>query len=224
MERLINQIHNIDAFDLLRQIPDDSIDCVITDPPYYKVLDIWWADLWESEQAYYDWFLILLNEWHRVLKPDGSLCHSNTTGHISDKVFELSNFVFGNCDRVTWRKPDIWFRSEDYFFCKMPLNKTEIPTKLVFNPEKKKQGRHICEKPTKLMEHLVLSLTQKNDLILDSFMGSGSLAVASKLLRRNFIGSEVDPVWAKSGNEALKKITDIEIEVKELATRFKKNR
>ena len=222
MQRLINQIHNVCAFELLAQIPNASIDCIITDPPYYKVLDIWWANLWDSEEVYYEWILKLLAEWHRVLKPNGLLCHSNTFGHISDKVLDLSISVFENCDRVTWRKPDIWFRAEDYFFCRMPLNKTAIPSQLIFNPEKKKSNRHICEKPSKLMEYLIETLTQKDDLILDSFMGSGSLAVAAKLLRRNFIGSEIDPIWAKSGQEALKKITNLDIEAKELAIRFKR--
>ncbi len=219
---MINKIHNVCAFDLLAQIPDKSINCIITDPPYYKVLDVWWANLWDSEDHYYEWLNRLLIEWKRVLKDDGMLCHFNTFGHMADRINELSVDTFGNCDRVIWRKPDIWFRAEEVFFCKMPLSIVNIPTKLIFNPEKKKANRHICEKPSFLMEYLVSSLTQKNDLILDSFMGSGSLAIAAKLLRRNFIGSEVDPVWAKSGQEALKKITNLDIEAKEIATRFKR--
>lgn len=55
----------------------------------------------------------------------------------------------------------------------------------------RKYGKHPTQKPVKLMEHFVKLLSNENDTILDSFMGSGSTGVAATNLNRNFIGIEI---------------------------------
>jgi len=50
----------------------------------------------------------------------------------------------------------------------------------------KKQG-HVTPKPVKLLENLILHLTDENDSILDCFAGSGSLGVAAEKLKRKFV-------------------------------------
>jgi len=51
---------------------------------------------------------------------------------------------------------------------------------------------HPTQKPEKLLERIILASSNKGDLILDPFMGSGTTAVVAKKLGRDFIGFEVN--------------------------------
>ena len=55
----------------------------------------------------------------------------------------------------------------------------------------KKQG-HITPKPVDLLEYIIKTSSNENDIVLDCFMGSGSTGVACKHTNRKFIGIEID--------------------------------
>ena len=55
----------------------------------------------------------------------------------------------------------------------------------------KKQG-HITPKPVDLLEYIIKTSSNENDIVLDCFMGSGSTGVACKHTNRRFIGIELD--------------------------------
>jgi len=80
---------------------------------------------------------------------------------------------------------------------------------------------HPTQKPVELMEYLVNSYTQENDVILDFTMGSGSTGVACKNLNRKFIGIELDEEYFKIAqnriNNANKKALDLESRAKHLS-------
>ena len=50
-----------------------------------------------------------------------------------------------------------------------------------------KQQRHLNQKPVEMLEYLIAKSTNENDVVLDSFMGSGSTGVACLNTKRNFI-------------------------------------
>ena len=50
---------------------------------------------------------------------------------------------------------------------------------------------HPTQKPTDLLEFLIKTYTNENDVVLDPFMGSGSSGVAASQLKRKFIGIEL---------------------------------
>lgn len=54
----------------------------------------------------------------------------------------------------------------------------------------KTQGKHPTQKPLGLLARIILSSTQKGDLILDPFSGSGTMGIASILLDRKYVGTE----------------------------------
>lgn len=54
-------------------------------------------------------------------------------------------------------------------------------------------GKHIAQKPLKLMELLVSLVTTEGQLVLDPFMGSGTTCLAAKRLNRHYIGIDIDP-------------------------------
>ncbi|MFH1547064.1 MAG: site-specific DNA-methyltransferase [bacterium] len=64
----INKIYQGDCMELLKTIPDDSIDCVITDPPYNIG-----KDKWDKVKDYYKWLTEVFKECERVLTEKGTL-------------------------------------------------------------------------------------------------------------------------------------------------------
>lgn len=69
----LNKIYNVDCLEGMKGIPDGSIDLVIIDPPYYKVVNEKWDYLWANESEYIQWSLKYLLEIFRVLRIGGSL-------------------------------------------------------------------------------------------------------------------------------------------------------
>ena len=76
----INDIYLGDSLELLKQLPDDSIDLVITSPPY-STLKVYVDNPGVSADKYVDWFLPYCKEIQRVIKPTGSFILN-----INDKV------------------------------------------------------------------------------------------------------------------------------------------
>ena len=62
----------------------------------------------------------------------------------------------------------------------------------IFSSDKQKEHLHSTQKPIKLLEYLIKTYTNENDLVLDNCIGSGSTAVAAQNTNRNFIGIEKD--------------------------------
>ena len=61
-----------DCFDLIKDLPDNSVDLVITSPPYADIVNYGKDISIKKPGEYCDWLLPLFNEIHRVLKPSGS--------------------------------------------------------------------------------------------------------------------------------------------------------
>jgi len=62
-----------DCLDVMRDLPADSIDIIIADPPYYKIKDDEWDNQWKSFDEYLEWLEIRAIEMKRILKNNGSL-------------------------------------------------------------------------------------------------------------------------------------------------------
>ncbi len=63
-----------DCLELMQALPDASIDCIATDPPYYRLkLSEAWDRQWGTAGEYLDWLGLCLAEFARLLKPNGSL-------------------------------------------------------------------------------------------------------------------------------------------------------
>lgn len=67
---------------------------------------------------------------------------------------------------------------------------------------------HPTQKPVDLLEYLIKTYTNENDLVLDNCMGSGSTGVACQNLKRNFIGMELDDNYFKISEKRLMKGVD----------------
>ncbi|CNC23375.1 putative methylase [Yersinia frederiksenii] len=99
-----NKIINADSLSYIKTLPDDCIDLIATDPPYYRVKSCKWDNQWESESAYLAWLDELLAEFWRVLKPAGSFymfCGSRLAADTEILVRGRFNVL----NHIIWAKP-----------------------------------------------------------------------------------------------------------------------
>ncbi len=62
-----------DCLEKMKAIPDNSVDCVITDPPYYGVVNKKWDNDWKTRNDFINWLELVVIELKRVMKSNGSL-------------------------------------------------------------------------------------------------------------------------------------------------------
>jgi site-specific DNA-methyltransferase (adenine-specific) len=98
-----NKIYNIDCIDGLKEIPDESIDLIVTDPPYF-LLNVDWDKQWKNEEEYLSWCFLWMKECYRVLKPSGSFYVFQDWRMVSDYVFLLKQVFPYFQNWITWER------------------------------------------------------------------------------------------------------------------------
>ena len=64
-------IRKADALELLQSLDDKSVASILTDPPYYKLLNVDWDNEWKTKENYLRWLENIVKECQRVLKDNG---------------------------------------------------------------------------------------------------------------------------------------------------------
>ena len=214
-----------DCLELMKDIPNESIDLVVTDCPYHIVSGGCTNKgkgngIFQKENAsdgkLFSHNEIEFSEWlpdvFRVLKPN-SHCYIMINGrNVKQLQQEAENvgFVFQNL--LVWDKgnvtPNRYYMNACEFVLMLKkgksrtINKPGTPSVLRF---KNIIGRksHPTEKPIELIECLIENSTEKFDTVLDPFMGSGSTGVACKNTGRHFIGIEIDEKYFNIARERI---------------------
>jgi site-specific DNA-methyltransferase (adenine-specific) len=321
---------NADCLQYLKTLPENHVDLILTDPPYFQVKSNAWDNQWPDVETFLAWLDEVLVEFWRVLKPAGSLylfCGSK----LSAETEILIKSRFNVLNNIVWAKPSgVWKRTHkpalrsffpateriifaehygaegfakgangyatkcselkrevfkpliDYFknaraaldisakeindatntqMCshwfsdsqwKLPTEKqyeqlqtlfsgrsqalsrthgnlvnervelqhqyehlilahqnlktqydnlrrpfgvtSEVPYTdvWVYPPVQYYPGKHPCEKPADLLDHIILTSSTEGQLVLDAFMGSGSAGKQCLKLNRDFIGVEME--------------------------------
>jgi len=326
----MNQILEGDCLEVMAALPDNSVDLICTDPPYFNVKADWWDKQWEKPAEFLKWLDSIAEQWQRILKPNGSLyCFASPkmaarvevmlgdrfnvlnnirwvkeagwhqkadkeisrmfhspweaaifcehygsdniakgeAGYIA-KCDELRGFIFepirayldGERERagftvrgvaeafqkktgsrtvtgmaghwfssVQWTLPTeenyLWLRSlfgdrqlrqqyeelrqqyeelrQQYEELRRPFSvSADVPYTDVwtFPTVQAYPGKHPCEKPIAMLEHIISASSRPGAVVLDCFAGSGNTLVAAKSLGRQFIGIEIDPHWVSVAN------------------------
>ena len=214
---------NGDCLELMKTIPDGSVDMVLTDPPYGTT-----ACKWDS-------IIPLEPMWEqlkRVIKPNGVIVLFGSEPFSS--ILRVSNLKQYKYDWVWCKRPVNFLNAK-----KQPLRKTErisvfggstynpqgLVAKIRLNKRSNstetngkhglsnlseytnyptdvlefigERGLHPTQKPVALMEYLIKTYTNEGETVLDFTMGSGTTGVACKNLNRNFIGIELDETYFK---------------------------
>jgi adenine-specific DNA-methyltransferase len=96
-------LYHGDALEALRALPDNSVDAVVTDPPYFKVKNLAWDRQWDKPQAFLAWVGELCDRWRRVLKPNGSL-YCFASPKMAARVEVVIGERFNVLNSIVWRK------------------------------------------------------------------------------------------------------------------------
>ncbi len=202
-----------DCLELLKTIPDNSVDLVVTDPPY--VINTSGEGLYKQEDKRYvkelneikDGFSEnILDEICRVLKKiNVYICCSQ-----KQILPLLKYFVEGkkcNYNLITWHKTNPvpacgnkYLTDTEYilFFREKGVKiYGEYKTKFTYyitplNQKDKALYKHPTIKPLDIIENLIINSTQEGDIVLDPFLGSGTTAVAAVNTNRHYIGFELN--------------------------------
>lgn len=269
-----------DCIEHLKYIPDNSVDLIIADPPYWKVIGEKWDYKWRTEQDYIKWSITWMNEASRILRFGGTMYlfgYFRTLAllipHLNQIDLELRQQIlidkglrsvsgratknykmFPNTtesllliikDNKKFLKPFLkekqkliglsakeinealgvksngggmwsiftgknvceqfptqqtWERLQNILKFNLPYNHVAQ----TFNPQMgltdiwrdidfyKEKRIHPTQKPIKLIERLIIASSNKNDLVVDPFGGSGSTAIASIIQERRFLIIETD--------------------------------
>jgi modification methylase len=243
----LDKIYCCDVLEGLKQLDDNSIDLIITSPPYNKkgfnggsskVRD---CDLWHHtidyggdenvdnmpEEAYEQWQVDVINECIRVLKPDGSFFYNHKNRVKKNQMvsplkwIEKSNAICRQ--QITWDRsssPNMdkcrYVPCTEYLFWLIKQHKNPkfkrldgdipFPTEVwKFGPEQK--NSHPAPFPIKLPDNIIPCVAQGEDIVvLDPFMGSGTVAVSAIKNKCHYIGFEKFQEYIDMANERIEKI------------------
>lgn len=74
----LNKIYNMDCIEYMKTLPNECVDLIVADPPYYKAINEKWDKQWKTEEEYLEWTKQWFNECVRILKPTGVFyCYGN---------------------------------------------------------------------------------------------------------------------------------------------------
>ena len=213
----MNKIINENAIEFMKTLGDESVDLIVTDPPY-KVTARGNAGnsggMMQSKLSmkgkifkYNDINPIeYLPEFYRLLK-DGSHCYVMTNHvNLQEMLNTATECGFHFITSLIWNKGNkimgqFYMSQFEYilFFRKGKGKKiNKCGTADILNvPNKKTKGKdgkniHDTEKPVELMKILIENSSQEGELVLDPFLGVGATAMACKELNRDYIGIELD--------------------------------
>ncbi len=100
------ELINADCLEFIRSLPENSVDLIVTDPPYFKVKPEGWDNQWKGDDDYLKWLDQCLAQFWRVLKPAGSLylfCGHRLASDIEIMMRER----FSVLNHIIWAKrPD----------------------------------------------------------------------------------------------------------------------
>jgi len=218
IDEIKNRIILGDAFEELKKIPDESIDLIITDPPYGVNYKGGQHSLGEknviSGDEKFD-YRSLIKECYRILKIGGGGMYMFYADGKENDIFPIDNFEkhqvliwyklakVGHGDFLARYKHN--YEPILYLIKKSPTKWRGLNNQVnVFMDFVKENILHPTQKPLKLIKKLIENSSDENDIVLDPFIGSGTTAVAAKILKRNYIGIEIDKNYVELTNQRLK--------------------
>ena len=220
---------NNDCIKVMDKIAENTVDCIICDPPYNISRETNFDTLkgasrngmdfgeWDKDfdlTGFIDKFpkilkdnsnVVIFNAWEN-LKTIKDACTKNNITVKRCLVLRKSNPAPFNRDRM--------FVNDVEFALWGIYNSKNKPTKWTFNRMNgfercvldttvQSAKYHPTMKDIKIIKYLVELLTNENDIVLDCFSGSGTTALACKELNRRFIGIELDKKYFDIAKERL---------------------
>jgi len=227
----INKIYNEDNLETMAKMPDNFIDLIITSPTYEDVSGAGYGAKSKDVlflKFYSDYLGKLFTEYERILKQTGQIFF-NIKSKTFDKTLRTPHWIefldgFQNLklkSYIIWKYAGSFDSTNKRFHLDYEiiyhLSKTDdiylndkcgIPdalTSVWYVPHNipKNDRIHPTQMPEQLVERILKITTKGNELVYDSFMGSGTTAVVCKKNGLNWIGSELNPENYENANKRI---------------------
>lgn len=204
-----------DCLEVMRGMADNSVDLIVTDPPYnisqksngLRNLDY---GEWDKDPTN-ELVFAAVKEMVRISKGTVIIFTANQQFSFIHNYLE-SRGLITKC--LVWLKtnPNVMNAEHSYVLGQELIvygkkrNATyNPPYKLSYFKTAIPSGRlHPTQKPLKLIKGLILDCSKEGDIVLDPFLGSGTTTRACKDLNRKYIGIEIDPDYFKIAEQRLK--------------------
>lgn len=235
-------LYNGDCLEVMKDIPDKSVDMILCDLPYGTTACKWdiiipFEELWK--------------QYNKIIKDNGAivlfsdnpftakLINSNLKNYRYDWVWEKEQ---GKNFQLVKKQPLKKTENINVFYKKQPTYNPQGLIKLdkpilksnkgkggklghISSENKRKtyeqwfinypsnilkfnadRGLHPTQKPVALLEYLIKTYTNENEIVLDNCMGSGSTGVACINTNRRFIGIEKDKNYFDIAEKRIKEV------------------
>lgn len=205
----INEVLHGDCTRVLRQLPEAHVDLIVTDPPY----GVHYQDRFGRTVINDDdprRVLGAFTDLYRVLKPD-SLCISFYGWGLVDEFFRVWRAAgFRPVGHIVWvkeyasRERFLRYRHEQAFV--LAKGRPPLPSKPLDDIQPwvySGNADHPTQKAVRILTPLIDTFTQRGQLVLDPFAGSGSTLVAAAITGRRYLGIELDRKYCDLARERL---------------------
>lgn len=219
---MINKIFNEDCLIGMKRIPDKSIDCICTDPPYKLIaggvtgklskkitgicLDYTNVNT-KNGNGNFKINTLKFSEWipecFRILKNDTHCYIMVNDRNLQEMLNETQKVGFKLLNVLVWNKnnamPNHWYMKNAEFIIMLRKGKANYinnqGSKQCMQFDNVKNKIHPTEKPIALFEKLIQNSTLENQIVFDPFIGGGTTALAAKNINRKYIGFELDKTY-----------------------------
>ena len=217
-----------DCLELMKDIPDESVDLIATDPPYKLTSrggSGTMGGYWKGEKAkkgvIFDNNSIsckeYLPEFYRILKEKSILYLMCNNTNLQEMINVATQSGFKFVKSLIWEKGNkicgrYYMNCFEYILLfrkggDKPIKNCGTPDILKVPIKKQKdingKNLHDTEKPVELMKILIENSSNENEIVLDPFMGIGSTGIACMNTNRNFIGIELDEKYFNIAKERI---------------------
>jgi len=203
-----NKIIHGDCLKVMKDFPNNSVDLIITDPPYGDNIGYGWNNktIKNNENPLINCSALV--QCYRVLRRNRSLYLFTNWKHypfLTEFILRYTKFKIRHL--IVWKKHNFglgWaFRHQYELILVLEKGKpkynlknfSDVQTCSHINHNK---TNHPHEKPIDLIQKMIEHSSSKGQLILDPFAGSGTICRASKIMERKWIGVELDGRWVKN--------------------------
>lgn len=238
----LNKIYNYDVLEGLRKLDNESIDLIITSPPYNKAglngvqSGVKWKTTIDyggdvnvdrkNEKDYQEWQIKVINECYRVLKSEGSMFYNHKNrihtgyGEIITPYSWLLKTPFKIRQEIIWDRgstnnvqttrylptTELVFWLTKNIKPRFKRNKDCMFKKEVWHIPFEKNTTHPAPFPISLPDNIIPCVAQgERIVVLDPFMGSGTVALSAVKNNCDYIGFELIQSYIDDANERIKK-------------------
>lgn len=228
MDLPLNKILLKDCIEGMKELPEKSIDLIVTSPPYFNTnkkhqrgtgfhynIDIG-EPLFTTEDMF--------EHSYRIVKDDGFLC-INLGFSYGETGILRPFYVIQRAIKFNWFPLDVivWIKSNpipirgrltnafEYIFVLSKIPQTQYPNAENMNyvpniiqtsvNKPKDADFHSAVFPIEIPLFCITHFSKQNDIVLDPFMGSGTTAIACKQLKRNYIGYDISSEYVEKATK-----------------------